>query len=837
MRKHFLVKFVVLFTIFLEWGGVEVFGQKQDFESSFQPSSYPEQFLPEWYGNEVRATSSRIFQISNQGRNGSKALAVQPISTFDGKIWIRLAPAQFVDPELSLFAKTIQNGSGSRPALVFYSWSKNLDGEFSEPMQIGDEGEFPNLTQEFKRYDITLPSEFMKEDEVFLSLDIRYGPGSGSAARWIMDDFEFGYRVGDESPPKVNLIKGYDSNSVLIEFSEKVDPVFSILSIAYELEGQNPISTQLKSDSLAVVTFEEKLESFKSYALTIRQIPDLDGNFLQDTTVNFTFFDPTDITEKALVVNEIMPAPRADQDLPNVEYIELYHAGDHEFRLEDLKLSNSRSSTRLSEYWFLPGEYLILVPESQANEFKDFGSVLPVKNWPTLLNSGDRVTLEDSDGIVIDRISYTTSSWGGNTFASGGFSLEVPNPFFLCDNSVFLEPSLDPMRGTPGFQNSNYDLNFETVSSRIESAYFIDSSSVSLIFSRPILPKVSEKPFVFTPFLDVDSLAFISAIEVRIFLKTPARLNQEYRLEITDLKDCFGNEITQQRITIILPESPQKGDVIINEVLFNPRTGDPKFVELWNVSQKSINLENWALANLNSTGFPDQVRVFGAQGLIMPPNSYLAITTDVGALRLTYPKSSNGRFLQLPTLPSYPIAGGTVILLNPEREIVEPFEYSEDLHHPLLRDPKGVSLERISSDSPASLKSNWQSASGNQDYATPGRKNSQALESEFESEIIQIDPEIFDPGGSSGVPFTSIRYQLGASGWMGTFRIYNSAGQLIQTLAQNQILGSEGLLTWSGTDSTGQLVRAGYYILMVDLYEPSGSTKVVKKTIVVATRI
>jgi hypothetical protein len=837
MSRHFLEKLLFIIPIFFELGNSILFAQKQDFESSFQPSSYPAEFLPNWYGNEVRGTSARIFQVSNQGRNGSKALAVQPISTFDGKIWIRLTPAQFENPELLFFAKTIQNGSGNRPALVFYSWGRNLDGEFSEPVQIGNNTEFPNSNQEFRRYNFTLPSQFKSGEEVFLSLDIRYGPGSGSAARWIMDDFEFGDILRDESPPRVISSKGYNSNSVFIQFSERVDPVFSILSIAYELENENPISVQLKSDSLVIATFEKKLESAKSYRLSIRQIPDLEGNFLQDTTVIFTFFDPTDIPEKALVINELMPAPRADQDLPHVEYIELFHAGDHEFRLEGLKLSNSRSTTALSEYWLNTGEYLILAPEIQAAQLAGFGKVLSIKSWPTLLNSGDQVFLSRASGMFIDRISYTTSTWGGSVFANGGYSLEVPNPFFLCDNSAFLAPSIDKFRGTPGIQNSIFDPKTEVGFPKIESAFFVDSKQIMVVFSSPILPKLGKENISFTPVLKTDTLIFVSTTEVRLILDIPAEANREYRLILTGLKDCFGNETGQLSINLVLPEFPDIGDLIINEVLFDPRPGDPKFVELKNTTEKYLNLENVALANINTAGLPDQTRVFGKRGMILEPKGYLAITTAAQVLKLAYPKSSQGNILQITTLPSYPIAGGAVVLLFSGGEIGETFKYDRNFHHPLLRNPKGVSLERISDQSPASLASNWQSASGNEDYATPGRKNSQALAIEFEADIVQIDPEVFDPEGSSGPAFTSIRYQMDIPGWVGTFKIYSSAGQLIQTLAQNQILGTNGMFTWTGTDSTGRLVRAGYYVLVAELYELGGKTKVLKKTIVVATRL
>ena len=102
--------------------------------------------------------------------------------------------------------------------------------------------------------------------------------------------------------------------------------------------------------------------------------------------------------------------------------------------------------------------------------------------------------------------------------------------------------------------------------------------------------------------------------------------------------------------------------------------------------------------------------------------------------------------------------------------------------------------------------------------------------------MIQIEPEVFDPEGSNGNTFTSIRYELAQAGWIGNFRIYAISGQLIQSLAQNEVLGTKGLFTWTGTDSAGKVVRPGYYILLAELFDLSGNLKSIKKTVVVATR-
>ncbi|MFV8226998.1 Ig-like domain-containing protein, partial [Christiangramia aquimixticola] len=112
-------------------------------------------------------------------------------------------------------------------------------------------------------------------------------------------------------------VKGYSSKEILLGFDEPIDPVFSLLPLAYKLDGIDPEIINSLNDSTRILRFEENLEEGKSYRLDVMQIPDLEGNFLRDTSVNFRFTDPTSFDYKSLVINELMPAPRADQDLPN----------------------------------------------------------------------------------------------------------------------------------------------------------------------------------------------------------------------------------------------------------------------------------------------------------------------------------------------------------------------------------------------------------------------------------------------------------------------------------------------------------------------------------------
>jgi hypothetical protein len=819
---------IFLALLFLSIAGIHPVGgvlkvksnQIQRFEDSFTLVNDPQEFLPGWTGNEVRSTATRIFQ-STQGRNGSIALAAQPISSFNAVITVRLLNTDLSDPKVQFWAKSIQNGTGTRAAEVFYSWKGISQSNFNSPQILLESQEFPNQTQEFKKYRVDVPAAIKGEAELILKIEVRYGAGTGNAARWVMDDFEFGDFEEDLSPPLVTLVRGYDEKIVELIFNEALDPIFSTFILNYELEGLALQKAELKNDSLVYLFSNESLIKGQEYKLKIRQVPDLEGNFMKDTLVSFTFFDPTDISLKGLVINEIMPAPKADLDLPNVEYVELFNASDQDLRLDDLFMANSRTSTSLPTAWLASGEYLILAPENQALSLAGYGKVLPLKNWPTLLNSGDVITLSKQDGKVVDQLSYVTASWKGSEFSNGGYSLEVVNPFYSCDQSGLLQASKDPLRGTPGKQNS----------------FFRNEESIIIDFSKAIFPSLNEKNISIEPELQITEVIFEKANRILIRLNSPAVANSIYKLSFIDIQDCSGNSLEQNKTAeLVLPLPAKIGDLIINEVLFNPKTGFPKFVEIQNTTTATLEFSSWQLATLDDAGNPAQVKVLGVENLQIPPKGFAVFTTNSSLLLAAYPDSDVTTFYQLSSLPGYSISEGDVVLLDGNSQVSEVFSYSEDLHHPLLRDPKGVSLERISNSTPVSTRSNWHSASGIAGYATPGRKNSQFISAEYDGNIIQIEPEVFDPEGSAGNTFTSIKYELEQAGWIGSFRIYSISGQLIQSLAQNEILGTRGLFTWTGTDSSGKIVRPGYYILLVELFDLSGNLKSIKKTLIVATR-
>lgn len=1084
--------------------------QQQDFESNFRIVNHPEEFLPFWSGNDVRATAARIFQANGEGIGGSRALAVQPISTFDGVLTVKLNLLEFQSPKIAFFAKSRQNGTGTRPAVLFASVSRDRGASYSTPEMIGTAASFPNTNTVFALYEWEIPDGFHGLSEVWLRLEVRNGAGTGSTARFFMDNFGvfeaeeqvdpirvknarllnpftaevlldrevvkpvieqisfpglmleallfpsdtvlelrfgqvlpprelvfsfrsleakvgtitdevevaidnrsikvgeilvmqpdrlwlefsqpfspasasqtahfringvfprevvlsdngyalelllaqelqinrpqtlevislrnadgalstnqqqvfwyhdgveelrvpseqsleivhqvpvvglwdigFGFSVEDHdfrldhvfnpsdrsvhissgqvweenlmyelripprlterggrlhgsqrafvwdiTPPALVKVSALDARRLLLVFSEELDPVFAMIPGNYRVEGQAIQSLSLPSNGTQVVLqIPFDLRVGQSYKLEIEQIADLRGNFLEPLQMEFTADPPSQLGFKELLINEIMPAPRAGRTLPNVEYVELFNNGNRPISIGGFQLANSRRRTVVPEAILLPGEHLLLAPRNQVGQFTRFGRVLGLANWPTLTNSADRVVLMDAQDRVLDSLVYNSASFGSSAVASGGFSLEIVNPDIVCNLPSNLRPSTAEERGTPGRRNSVFERVPDQTPFTVLRAAALSKREVHVRFSSILQQDFSLMEWSFEPDVRLQAVRAGDTPDAMVLVFAEDLLpGQLYKGKVGRLRDCTGKIIDPAgaEVTFVIPLPAEKGDIGINEVLFNPRTGAPKFVEIYNASSKFIDLKDWKLANKNTAGEIANRRTLFGESLIIPPFSFLVFTTDSEKLKSEYPKGDERNFIQLPTLPSYPISSGNVVLLDPEEDLVEIFSYTDRMHHRLLRETRGVSLERLSHRVSVDDPSNWQSASASSGYATPGLRNSQVME-KTDGSGIQVSPKVFVPEGPAERNFTIISYRMDRPGKSATLRIYGLDGFLVRDIAQNAIWGAEGFYLWDGTDGKGRKVRPGYYIVWAEVFDLDGSVKTHQQTVVVGT--
>jgi len=310
--------------------------------------------------------------------------------------------------------------------------------------------------------------------------------------------------------------------------------------------------------------------------------------------------------------------------------------------------------------------------------------------------------------------------------------------------------------------------------------------------------------------------------------------NQSYNVQLRNIEDCNGN-ISDLESSFIYPSEIVDGGLIINEILFNPKSDGVDYVEIYNTTDEYINLKDWQLGRIQDNEI-SQSAIISQTNLVLKPKGYLALTTNANIVFSQYPKSSLETIYNVSSMPTYPNTDGIVALIDQKDSISDNFSYDEDYHSTLLEDEDGASLERISFDNETNDPNNWTSASSLVDFGTPGYENSQTLNGADIAGKLTIEPKIFVPGLNGSVAlqtFTTINYILKSPGMFANVTIFNQNGQFIKSLANGASLLTEGFLRWDGSNESGNSVRMGYYIVVFELYDGSGNKEILRETVVV----
>src|SRR5438034_8624193 len=104
-------------------------------------------------------------------------------------------------------------------------------------------------------------------------------------------------------------------------------------------------------------------------------------------------------------------------------------------------------------------------------------------------------------------------------------------------------------------------------------------------------------------------------------------------------------------LQIGLPEIPDSFDLVVNEILFNPNVGGEDFVEVFNRSQKTINLSSLYLANANDSDALSTFKSITYEGYLFFPNDYAVITKSASVLQQQYDVPFPDKIIEMLVLP------------------------------------------------------------------------------------------------------------------------------------------------------------------------------------------
>lgn len=550
------------------------------------------------------------------------------------------------------------------------------------------------------------------------------------------------------------------------------------------------------------------------------------------------YADPSQPADyKDVIITEIFADPSPVIGLPEAEFIELYNRSEKIINLAGWKFTDGSSTAVLSGF-MQPNEYKIITATASAPSFIVFGSTLGVSNFPTLNNSSDNLELRRNDNLLIDKVSYTDAWYQDEDKKQGGFTLELIDPANPCgeaDNWIASEASAG---GTPGVQNSVFENKPDLTGPKLISAFPISETALVVKFDEKLDATVPPaNAFTIQPEATISSVSFAGATLTSLNLSLNENLQHGtlYSIAVQNVFDCNGNEIQEgfSTVTFALPEPAVEKDLVINEILFNPRPTGIDFVEIYNNSDKYISLKGWSLANY----VKDEIlnaEVISTEDFLLAPHEYVVFTENKSVLKGEYVQAHEDRIFVVADLPSFNDDAGTVALIGSDGAVIDFFLYTDDYHSVFLKDDEGVSLERISVTALTNDAANWQSAGSTAGFATPGYVNSTAR-GETLADKVKVDPEIFEP--VTGQPaFTQIHYNFDTGGYVANVKILDAQGREIKQLANNATLGTAGFFRWDGDMNDGSKARTGYYIVWMEVFNAGGKVEAFRKRVVVASR-
>ncbi|MFZ5516391.1 MAG: lamin tail domain-containing protein [Candidatus Zhuqueibacterota bacterium] len=431
-------------------------------------------------------------------------------------------------------------------------------------------------------------------------------------------------------------------------------------------------------------------------------------------------------TRHAVVINEIMFRPSAS----TAEWIELFNPGDAPINVQLWKVSDSHLDAPVeispADIMIDSKQYLIISEDSTIfTLFPEISCpvITPADGFPALNNSGDWIVLTDLAQNVIDDVNYS-ASWGSES----GFSLERIRSQGQSSDPLNWGLCQDETGATPGAKNSlspmDYDLNIHLWL----APHSIDSLSFFVSVHNVGLKPISE--FTYLLYLDqnVDSSGqtgellttqlfenhtIESGDSISFYHSLPAP--DPGFIQIIALLICNTDEELVNNFTILPFRAPiRRGQIVLNEVMFHPASGQPEWFEIFNTDSIAINLNELKFSH----GGASKRYLSCTEDIFIQPHGF-AILSENDVLLSAFPTIACP-ILVPTTWPDLTNSSDQIHLFDASDHAIDSMAYSFG-----QESKPGISLERLDPADSFADSAQWAFCI---DFAggTPGMRNSVA---------------------------------------------------------------------------------------------------------------
>jgi len=694
--------------------------------------------------------------------------------------------------------------------------------------------------------------------------------------KYFFDDFNVAFIEKDTTPPAILSSNIKCSNSLELTFSESL--TLSAENITnYELLNGNiaPLSV-INNNDIYELSFSNSFNGGDTLALEVSNIEDLSGNFLNDTI----YIIISDTTGNIVLSDNFCdgdlssnPTWYGQDTLFNVNLSGELQLNDTADLFNEAYLSASTGILDFSNTIVWNFRINLLFEPSSSNQGRfylvsdnvDLSS--PLNGYYLQIGEGgsaDKLKLYRQDGVSSSSDPLICTGMYGAYGLSPNARVRVTrdiagNWLIEADslggsNFIFEAGGTDSVHTFSMFSGiyTRYtNLNSENIifdDIYISAQVLIDTNSPVVLSAKVtgtnLLDITYYEPFGLTTSAEdimnyylADGngnplLATNNGTYYQLLFNSNFIAGDTLALQLSNIEDLSAN-ILNDTIYIIVPDTAFSGEIIINEILFNPFTGGSDYIELYNNSNKTIDLYNYFIADYD-VGIDNHKTI--PRHYLLAPNEFVLLTEDSASTMADYPSNDVSVFIEM-DLPSFIDDSATAYVLNPDSIILDKFSYDDNMHFELINDVEGVSLERINYDISSDDLSNWHSAAESVFWGTPGIKNSNYYGDISFLEFFNVETEVFSPNNDGFEDIGVFSYQMQSAGWIGNITIFDASGRTVKRLIENELLASEGVISWDGIINNNQKARSGIYIVYFEAFNLNGNIISDKKTITVAMNL
>ncbi len=542
-------------------------------------------------------------------------------------------------------------------------------------------------------------------------------------------------------PILTNLIA---STTTLLEltFNEAMD-VSTLVPGNFGLQNGVNVSSITINDSFGKsisLTLDSEFTRGAERTLTLNGVADCSGNTLSNDEHTFLIGETPGLND--LLITEIMASPTPSNGLPEREYIEVYNNSSNILAIGGLQLSDDNGTVTLGEFNLYPQAYLILTSNSGQSELASYGDVLGINSFPTF-TIDDLVIIRDESNNLIFQVDYDRSYYQDDTRDDGGYSIEMINTQASCYDAANWTASLNVNGGTPGIQNSVYDVTPDTSAPSLVSLSIISQTQLRATFNESMdVSSLVAGNMSFTGSLVISSVDIEDTFGTSILINLSSAFSRgiSYTLTLSGLADCSGNALGTTNQNFYLGDIPGFQEIIISEIMADPSPtqGLPEveYLELYNNSSRILSIGGVNLADATgSTTLPE----FSLQ-----PGAYLILVPFGQSSSFT----SFGDVLEVPNWRNLNSSGDNLVL-SLSGSIVHEVFYTDDWYRSTQKSQGGYSLEMIDLNAPCVEELNW-NASENSNGGTPGSQNS----------VNASNPDIVGPSLSGAIATSTTEIEL-----------------------------------------------------------------------------